>query len=232
MPGLFSRMDEFFRGKQLPYNPDRARHHLEIANGYFEKYFASKVVRDKKNFLRFAAQHIEKARAYDARAIFSHIRPDDKTEEHVTVDRMAAIALFYEAQLAIQERRNRHAAHCMERALEYHPQDPQYLNLLAEAYIRQNRRGKALKVLRSNIIPDQRTHELMDRLEAEPHLGSFLKPRTFAYLIAAFFLLWAYVEWNGVLVVTAIVTWMVTLNITGKIDQRHRMNKERGEHDL
>src|SRR5947207_11853983 len=46
----------------------QALHHLKAAKDYHDKYYALEHDRDKENYQRFMAQHINKARQYDAKA--------------------------------------------------------------------------------------------------------------------------------------------------------------------
>src|SRR2546422_376127 len=58
----------------------RSKKHLENALLYFDKWEHAKDMRDRSNFLRFAAVQIEQARRLDSDATFTFIDQDKQPE--------------------------------------------------------------------------------------------------------------------------------------------------------
>jgi len=169
----------------------RAQQHLQNAMTYFDKWLDAKDWNDKRNFVRFAAQQIEQAKMYDHTATFSFL-DENKQPDTWDIRQFAATTLFYQAQNLMNDRFYGRAATVLRRALEFDPDNTQYLNKLAETYIRGKRRRQARAVLEGVQYPDFRTQELLDRLNADWLLGFRLGPNVISFLLGAALLYAAY----------------------------------------
>jgi hypothetical protein len=194
--GLHALHRRFFPAPILP-SPEELSHtaqqHLKNAMAYFDKWLNAKDWNDKRNFVRFAAQQIELAKKYDHTAKLDFI-DQDKQPDTWDIKQFSATALFYQAQNDINDRCYGHAARVLNRALEFDPDNTQYLNKLAQAHILNRSRRLARSTLKKIQYPDIRTTELQDRLQADWFLGSTITPHFIsavlgvASLAAAFYL--------------------------------------------